>query len=303
MSIPLFILCSFSLLTRVSCLRLVDKIAPNSFQERSLDEIGMNWNASSNWDFFMKDASPVKLLFFAGLEGSGHHLMDSVIKRVKGEQIVKHKYDGFGKSKWNCGEWHHEGKEEVVREWKELKPGLHILPWFMSYPMCGAGNHDGRAHKFHPRIDWMKEAADEAGIKLHIIYLYRHVPDCLAADCIHRAGNFTMENCSSQTETLFHNAAELVKQLQTISKSDYSCFRYGDMDSMRSVIQENFGAESGNLIDVIFQQHPSKAEREREEGWSNFESQLGKTNLEMSLACSDAHSTSFSQVLKYFEYL
>eukprot|EP00746_Dinoflagellata_sp_MGD_P152684 gnl/MRDRNA2_/MRDRNA2_83833_c0_seq1.p1 gnl/MRDRNA2_/MRDRNA2_83833_c0~~gnl/MRDRNA2_/MRDRNA2_83833_c0_seq1.p1 ORF type:complete len:309 (+),score=41.43 gnl/MRDRNA2_/MRDRNA2_83833_c0_seq1:82-1008(+) len=301
MNNPLFTLCVFSLFINASCLRLVPNHL-NGLEEPSQDKITMNWNATSDWEQFIKHKSPVKLLFFAGIEGSGHHLLEAVVEQVNKLWKKAPQMADFGNSSWQCGaEWGREGIGEVVRAWKSLKPGLHILPQAFSYPMCGvsdgflSANHDERAHKFYPHIDWMKEAADKAGVKLHILYLYRHVPDCLAADCLHRR----FENCSDQAETLFYNGAELMKQLQKIPKSDYSCFHYGDVNNMKSAIEESFGVNSGRLIDVTYAEHPPKSLREHEERWSNFESQLERTNLEMSLACSAANSIAFSGILNY----
>eukprot|EP00408_Alexandrium_pacificum_P010020 CAMPEP_0171229544 /NCGR_PEP_ID=MMETSP0790-20130122/38935_1 /TAXON_ID=2925 /ORGANISM="Alexandrium catenella, Strain OF101" /LENGTH=72 /DNA_ID=CAMNT_0011695727 /DNA_START=87 /DNA_END=301 /DNA_ORIENTATION=+ len=68
--------------------------------------------------------------------------------------------------------------------------------------MCCQGNHEERAHSCQPRLDWLAQAARDAGVNLKVLFLYRKLEDCLAADCLHR----DMEACLNQTETLISNA-------------------------------------------------------------------------------------------------
>lgn len=274
MSSIFFILILFSLFTNVSSLRL-------------------NSKSSSQNDFNV--SSKVKLFFYAGVEGSGHHLMKAVTASLARNQ-KEHPFFSLPlislPHAWGCGKkWNHDAIEDVVTQWKTLQPGSYILPQQASYPMCGVGNHSGRAHMFFPHIDWMKAAADQAGVTLHILYLYRPLADCLAADCLHRK----FESCKEQTETLSNNARELLNQLKSFPKSDYKCFYYGDVDAMQNAVTETFGPEAEEILETIYAEHPPQGLREKEKGWSKLEAKLEPTNIEMKEACSGVAPISLSE--------
>merc|ERR1712083_1007099 len=97
------------------------------------------------------------------------------------------------------------------------------LPYQATYPSCGVQeqNHESRMQRYHPQLSWLQHAADEAGVKLHVVFLQRDIKDCLALTCLQR----NYEDCAHQSQTLEQNSLELLAQLDDLNNDAVSCFR------------------------------------------------------------------------------
>jgi len=198
-----------------------------------------------------------KVVFIAGLEGSGHHLLEKITPSKHYNRI---EFPGT----WQCNvEWQQKEKELFVSQLRNLSTdAIHVLPQQFSYPMCKAGGHEGRMTVHHPRLDWIREATSEAGVSFHVIQLHRSLDDSLASGCLHKK----IENCPQQTETLVANGKFLAEHLQQFSPDERLCFRYSDAESMEKALVSAFGKQAKELVaDVYYDQPPKKNAGQREE--------------------------------------
>lgn len=229
-----------------------------------------------------------KVIFFAGTEGSGHHLLEKLTPKLKFQSLQ------FGGS-WQLNSvWQKKDKDNFVSKLRGLSTdAVHVLPQQFSYPMGKKGGHNGRMTVDHPRLDWVKEAADEAGVDLHIIQLYRPLDDCLAADCLHRK----FEECSAQAETLIANGGFLAEHLQFFSKDQRSCFRYGEPEAMQQAVTESFGTQGEDLFNQIFEEHPPKHMRDKVKDWNEFVKALQPVQKTLDGICGDSSQVMLSNFL------
>lgn len=273
----------FNLAICTDCLRLTSIQTPAEEIIKSEDEITelgkMGVNSMTKFitqNNSLKDEDRY-VVFFAGVEGSGHHVLETMMKKIKHHTV------DFPKG-WGCGEiWKHDEIHAMVNTFQSLTPGqIHILPQQASYPECGVPNHKQRRDA-HPRLEWIAEAAKEAGVKFHVIQLYRAFDDCLAADCLHRK----FETCPLQAETLNANGATLVAQLNMVPKDMISCFHYGDHQSMQKALEVTFGAENipQEMVDVIFQDHVPKGERNKVSNWATYIQTFSETDATLMNFC------------------
>jgi len=230
-----------------------------------------------------------KVIFFAGVEGSGHHLLEQLTPKLKLTNLE------FGGS-WDCKtHWKEQDKAHVVSMFRNLsKDAVYVLPQQFSYPMCKTNGHMGRMTIDHPRLDWIKEAADKAGVDLHVIQLFRPMDDCLAADCLHRE----FEPCRSQSKTLVANGGFLAEHLRLFSKNQRSCFRYGEPEAMERAVTDSFGTQGENLISEIYKAHPHRSTRNKINDWNAIVETMQPIQNTLDGICGDSAQVGFSEFLR-----
>jgi len=232
--------------------------------------------------------SSVDLVFWAGVEGAGHHFMHAVMQHVP-STLAK------VASQWRCGvDWERSHYPETVNRFRELSPdNLNVLD-SGSYPMCCTGNHEDRMYRCHPHLDWLAEAAREAGADLKVLLLYRRLEDCLAADCLHR----NMETCTSQTETLISNAKIMASHLRGLAPDQISCLRFGDPESMNAGIRDAFsGHVPESLVDDEWESITHEHRRESYEGWDGLAAQLQEADSALEQLCSESQQLTLKDVM------
>jgi len=203
-----------------------------------------------------------RIIFFAGLEGSGHHFLEAVYRKLsqnKTLRLQKLSVPGFRCSRIPV--WDAKRFELIKKGWSKLSPDvLYTLPQQMSYPYCGLKHHDWRRDKLHPDIDFFGRAADAAGADLHVIFLFRPLAASLLAGCVHRH----FEGCTPYAETLVKNADFLAKGLAAIGAERYHCFKYGDVGSMSRAVDLAYGPtmSARPTIKQIFREKRPSARQE-----------------------------------------
>lgn len=182
--------------------------------------------------------SRARVVFYAGLEGAGHHLLFSVSVKISRSTGIKLGSVQFPSS-WACGKrWGMDGIQTMAQAFKKLdRSQVWTLPPFASYPECQVGCHKCRRDWSMPKLQWIAEAASKAGVDLHVILLYRPVVDCLVAGCIHR----DFEPCRPYNETLNSMAHILSSQLDKMDSTTIHCFRYGNLSSMSAACDAAYG--------------------------------------------------------------
>lgn len=233
-----------------------------------------------------------QLVFFAGLEGSGHHFLEELLR----EESVDYASAPLP-PQWNCGStWNRQHYSDAVGRFRSRGSGtVHVLPQQMSYPMCCLSNKTGRMHTCHPRTDWLAEAAQEAGADLQVILLQRSLADSLAASCLHRH----FEPCANQTETLISNAKILAGHMKSLRPEQISCHRYGELESMKTAVQEAFGGTvPQHLVDVVWEDSTSTDSRNQVDGWDDMVSQLQESELMLEQICMRSKQLTLGEVVK-----
>jgi len=192
-----------------------------------------------------------RLVFVAGLEGSGHHLLTAL-----SSELQKH----FPVSLWDKGtfirgischelDYDADHQTKLVHKFQELDPSyVHVLPTVLSYPHCGIRRgHIARRDAFHVHLGFIAKAAEEAGADLHVLFLHRPIMESLVADCIHRQ----FESCEPQSQTLISNADIMLRQLKMMGGARVHCFRYtSDLESMAAAVDAAFGPGMNSYNDL-----------------------------------------------------
>jgi len=234
-------------------------------------------------DFLRKpvDGARPRVIFSAGLEGAGHHFVESVL------QWIPHSDVRLPPS-WGCDKmgtiWSKEGIPVMQDIFRELHPStLWVLPGY-SYPCHGLGNMEGRRQHlpFHPRVEWMYQAAAAANVDLHVLLIHRPLDDALAADCLHR--NFM--SCVEQAAYLNAEGAIMLKQLRTIPQNVISCFEYGQLDVMEKALSRHFDVEqAAKLVDTLWSDHVGQDQRESIRGWSTSVQSFSELQRDLDTFC------------------
>jgi len=200
-----------------------------------------------------------RLIFVAGLEGSGHHLLQDLCDKLEAHFPVKSfgSPDDFHKSQVipgiGCRGISYDAKHYVVlrQKMQELNPQyVHMLPRMMSYPSCGGSRgYLARRDFMHPHMGFFARAADEAGFDLHVLFLYRPIKECLRAGCLHRL--FEDGDCEKYAHILVSNAGILLRQLKGMGGSRVHCFRYdSDLASKIAAVDDAFGPRMNSSSDL-----------------------------------------------------
>jgi len=201
----------------------------------------------------------VRLVFVAGLEGSGHHLLEAVSDRLA-EHFPIHLWK-------EIDEYHHSGivpgigchsvaynastYAQLLQKFREMDPHYaHMMPRMLSYPHCGMSRgHFARRDFMHPHLRFFDNAAKEAGVDLHVLFLYRPLSDALVAGCVHRL--FEHGDCEAYADTLTSNAGILLRQLKRVGGARVHCFRYGgEAEGMAAALDAALGPGMHSYADL-----------------------------------------------------
>jgi hypothetical protein len=163
----------------------------------------------------------------------------------------------------------------------------------LSYP-CGRGEENDpdtivqRKHTWHPRLDWLKEATDQAGVHLRVVFLYRDVSKLLASSCVHQHYN----SCSVIRDVLVSNAQYLTESIKMLDPQECSCFKYGEPEVMDRAMVQAFGKDGAGAIEKVW--HPGdnpdsprkySDDTDAEPDFQLYLSQLQSTQELLDMAC------------------
>jgi hypothetical protein len=249
-------------------------------------------------------SSAPTVIFIAGVEGSGHHFMQKFMNRVVGQHIE------FPPA-WRCG---HRPSSEGIAAMQESMARLETGRTYMLYDICpdcqasypcgpgsgsNAARHLARNGEHWPRLDWIAQAADGAGVLLHVILLYRTLDDCLASDCLNR--NF--EDCDGQAETLATAGAALASQASVVSvgPAQMSCFEYGDLDSLAAAMDDIFGDGQvpEDLITSVWEDRaPRGRPRESVQNWADLVGRLGSADNSLRDVCQKSGNATLGTLMQ-----
>jgi len=214
-----------------------------------------------------------QVIFFAGVQGSGHRLLESIFRKlavspiVEGARLEKLAFP----EEWGCRPWDIKAIPKMIEIFERLNSDSDViwtLPQRASFPQCHTyhiSNHVVTKLDIHPRIDWITAAARKAGVDLHIILIYRPLYECLLAGCQHRH----IKNCSSQADTLQSNAGFLFDQISRTFQipGPVHCFRYGNRSSMKLAFRQAYNtgvapASIDNAFDRLWKPRPQSTSEE-----------------------------------------
>jgi len=189
--------------------------------------------------------SGVHVIFFAGLEGTGQHLLEQLWSDLHEKHETKLKQLDFPRDHWPCGSaWDAAGIKEMEKTFEQIKtsPGIYTLPQQDSYP-CGQGDHATRKTA-HPNLKYIETAAKKVGVALHVVFIHRDLGDALRSDCKTRQ----FESCDLEAEQLIHNGKLLLHDLGSLKQGMVSCFKYGNIASMKRSFKKAFPVKGSRKI-------------------------------------------------------
>lgn len=240
-------------------------------------------------DKWIEDDLFPKLLFFAGVEGSGQSLVESLWGSF---------YPGAGNAsqshilplpeEWKCGnEWTAEAVTNLTRIMRTIpERSLWSFPASWStYPSCRNGSHGSRVDlDFVPHLDYIARAAHVAEVDLRVVILYRPLKDALAAECMSRH----TESCGLQALTVEANTKYLMKQLSQIHPSRIACFQHLGSSTMEKEVRLQYGLDSpfaDKVVDVLFEESVSGPLRKRFTEWNQYVAMLQDLSLQLFKFC------------------
>ncbi|CAE7232178.1 unnamed protein product [Symbiodinium natans] len=197
---------------------------------RTPQQIGFTKTATS---------SQVRFVFFAGLEGSGHHFWHEMIKRLpinRSEDLSRALFDGQHGGFFNADE-HSRGDyaEDIAKLMSEMEMNLSSTPGckvvalngvepqvsgMMSYPNMGGKDRAGR----NPDIFALAKLAEAAGVDLRIVLLTRH-PESMVQSMCER--NYEKDVAHAVREVAM-TISLLSEQLELLDPSYVACWTYED---------------------------------------------------------------------------
>lgn len=251
----------------------------------SKDALSVDITADKIQKLSSVDNQSTRVLFFAGIEGAGHHFMEHVLQDIPHKEVrLPHT--------WQCRPEGSIWMKSDTATMKETLRGLSVstlwtFPPLLSYPCHGSSNVTGRrAHlPFHPRLDWIREAAAAANVDLRVILVFRPVADTLAADCIHR----DFDNCSAQADILNFNGRALVDHLRSVPRSALSCFPYGDQARMRESLRNSMN-DTRDLLGTAWADHVEQDSRDTVPDWANLVRSLEPLEHDLWTLCESARA-------------
>lgn len=217
-----------------------------------------------------------RVVFVAGLEGSGHHLLDSAWRKMLADDGSGFSLSslGFAQPKpptsWACQkEWLRPDidRQKAVFQWaRDCQNGIGTGSYCsaardanafilsescLPYP-CGNKTLQERRDNFLPRVDWIAEAAESEDVDLRVLLLQRPLDELLLVNCKHRAS----EECHREKDILVGNAMLLSEQIRQVrarlGPTAVRCVDYCDLP------------ESVAALDVVRSRHVSLAVRVRQ---------------------------------------
>lgn len=175
----------------------------------------------------IKSGDGARVLFIAGLEGAGHHLIEAITKKT-----------GIAAMHIPHGCHIKRTTQEFKNIFSKLKPGLHLLPQQYSFPCAGD----------FPNLPGMIEAANQTGVSMHVIFLHRKASDCLKANCITRK----FGTCDAKSSDLREFVGYMEDSAKLLDNDQKSCFKFGDMQSMKEALEPFFGKKIHDIIEQTF---------------------------------------------------
>jgi len=225
-----------------------------------------------------------RVLFSAGLEGAGHHFVESVLK------LVPHSEVRFP-PQWRCDPmgtiWSEDGIPLMQDIFRELNASTLWVLNGWSYPCGGQRNVEGRRQHlpFHPHVDWMYQAAAGANVDLHVLLIHRPLDDALAADCLHR----DFMSCAEQAAYMTVEGGVMVEQLRNIPRGITTCFQYGQLDVMENALSEHVDSEqAAQLVKTLWRDHVDAGRRESVSEWSTYVQSLSELQSDLDELCKSA---------------
>jgi len=252
-----------------------------------------------------KESAP-RVVFTAGLEGAGHHFLMylwDALRHKAGFDVQ----DLAMPTAWNCTlgcEWKKEpGYSEMVRAFQGLHNGaVHLLNmgYAWSYPFS-LTTHENRRDRFHPRMDWISQAASATATDFRAIFLYRPMEEVLAADCIHRRFE---PSCNLQAETLVNNADHLATQIDIVRERGQfvQCMVYGDLPQMIGPLENVLGIdfELDEAMGDLWS--PAESHTEFPGDWPEIVSSIRAADAKLFKRCNDGPIAHYSNVLEMLRY-
>lgn len=246
-----------------------------------------------------------RAVFFAGLEGSGHHFLFGILGEFTGQfpgKVVEFtgQFPGEGARLMpgiDCG---HQSYDSLHFEWLRakmmaLEPGkVYLMPVGMSYPVCGDSDEDELREKIlHPHLSFIAKAAEQADVDLQVVFMYRPIIESLIAGCVHRHFN----SCEEYAKILVSNAGFLSRQLQRTdtTATKVHCFRFGNKTSMAAALDAAGGAgiHTQELIRERFYSEPydEKTEKKADSAEDHLSKvaiqQLDQADVALQQICQD----------------
>lgn len=233
---------------------------------------------------------PPKVFFFAGIEGSGTKIFQDLWFDIFNDLEYDSSDDNAHHvlhfpDRWSCGtEWDYSAHKEMVAKMRMMRQNsIWSLPFQATYPSCGASEHlhEARQSQYHPNLSWIKHAADDAGVKLHVIFLQRDLKDCLALTCVQRH----YEDCDNQSKTITQNAEVLINQIDNLDNDAVSCFKHYDEFQIQNDIISTFSLDSNaqtKMKNIFHERNNQSADAVTKFNVNNF----NKANARLDQLCS-----------------
>lgn len=254
-----------------------------------------------------------RLIFFAGLEGTGHHLWESIIDKLLADGKIRADCElnrRLFKSIKGCWAGTENGVfctrdpqqfkadyTATVNKMRRMAKKNNTNAYFLNCvarSKCGSiasypeytGNYKAVQR---PSVLLLAKMAEEAGIDLRVVVLQRRVQNLVYSDTVHRRFN-RFEPYLKEERILENNAASLYVELASIDRRFYSCSDFDDVslsyaDKLKNTIRV---PDVKKVIPQFLNVSLVKSVRELHKDHNLFIKTLGAYVLAMSDLCESS---------------
>jgi len=201
---------------------------------------GSNLTAATAWKPKKKPWGGHSYLFFAGLEGTGHHFMSTVFEPCRRSGLCQSPSAGFSKAIWEkrfsqpslvtafrqqdviLGAKAPHGKRRRLLIMNTITPRLPgYASAMLSYPNGGRSKY--------PRIPFYLKAAKNVGDNMKVVVLLRNSMDIVESN-LRRWGHTEMDAVRA--------AGVLFQQLQSIGTGNFRCLNYDALPGLAVAVDQ-----------------------------------------------------------------
>eukprot|EP01084_Bolivina_argentea_P300737 518650_1 len=262
-SLILFIIICISISIPFSCLLAVVRndyqfviLMQNRHEENQVN--AKMYINNSNITTNMNQNLTVTIFTFIGIEGSGHHLFQSIFRKMR--ELTDHsnksikiidKYSHLG----SCRQLASKHLNKMIKttyfyqQESDINHLLFAVTTQLSYP-CG-----GRVYPNMPNLVTLVEDANRkynVNFNLRFIALKREWIECVVSSCVHRYHGGCKENSKNQ----FHGKQLIEQQLQIIPKTYWIIIDFHDFTKRKyeyvNIISEWLNIHNTVLVEKSF---------------------------------------------------
>jgi len=243
--------------------------------------------------------SAATLVFVAGLEGTGHHLMGAVLDQARQQNSAVFKNASFtsqvaralfpeNAKKLGLTPVSRQTLSKLLLQTTADSPGKLVAvncvpglppPGMMSYP-------DRSAYSTSPDLAMLHGAAGDAGVDLRVLVTLRGTEAMIRNGCVkndYAAAHPSLSGCMADADRLKQHGQLLLRQLRSLPREHVLCLQYEDFVAHGKPVSAFLGQDLGTIMEETYK--PTKRLLQQESEVDAAAPVLESTNQELYSFC------------------